>query len=54
MHSVFNNPIEYFMDINGMQFKLNDYIGKNIRLEWQKNNLLLWRGRKSLSFRILL
>ena len=36
MHSVFNNPIEYFMDINGMQFKLNDYIGKNIRLEWQK------------------
>ena len=49
MHSVFNDPIEYFMDINDMEYKLNDYIGKNLRIEWQKkNNLSLWRGKKKV------
>lgn len=36
MHSVFNDPIEYLMDINDIEYKLNDYIGKNLRIEWQK------------------
>ena len=49
MHSVFNNPIEYFMDINGMQFKLNDYIGKNIRLEWQKK-IICYCGEERKKF----
>ena len=36
MHSVFNDPIEYFIDLNGIKYKLNDYIGKSIKIEWQK------------------
>lgn len=36
MHTEFNNPIEYSIMINGIEYKLNDYIGKNIYIEWQK------------------
>ena len=36
MHTEFNNPIEYSIRINGSEYKLNDYIGKNIYIEWQK------------------
>ena len=36
MHSVFNDPVKYLMNINGVEYKLNDYIGKGIKIEWQK------------------
>ena len=36
MHTKFNNPIQYSIIINGIEYKLNDYIGKNIYIEWQK------------------
>ena len=36
MHSVFNDPVHYFIDVNGIEYKLNDFIGKNITIKWQK------------------
>jgi hypothetical protein len=36
MHTKFNNPIQYSIMINGIEYKLNDYIGKNIYIEWKK------------------
>ena len=49
MHSVFNDPIEYLMDINDIEYKLNDYIGKNLRIEWQKKVVChCGKERKSL------
>ena len=36
MHSIFNDPIDYLISINGIEYKLNDYIGKHMTIEWQK------------------
>ena len=49
MHSIFNDPIDYLISINGIEYKLNDYIaewGSGPRFEIKSKEFLINSKKK--------
>jgi hypothetical protein len=47
MHSVYNSPVDYFLQSNGNEYYLNELLGKTLSIEFQHEIFCIHCGRKT-------
>jgi hypothetical protein len=47
LKSVLNKPVDYYLDINGENLHLNDFIGKTVKIKYQNEINCIHCGRKT-------